>query len=223
VFGAAEVPFRPHQCPNCNNYREEIKRCEGFSQTTPAGPMLAMFSGESQENCPRFEPAVKLDIEKLKENKDISGLINALHSKDSDVYPKAISAIKEIGEPAVEPLVAEMKKDKDSTFRYKAAIILGKIGDQKAVEPLFYTIQIDPVRDVRWHAVDSLGEIGSTEAIEALKQLLDDRDIFIQNAARDALSKIRKKQNCALADIKCPVRYSYPSKVLDQTFFSPYG
>jgi len=193
VFSANEVPFRPHQCPNCNNYREGIKRCEGFSQTTPAGPMLAMFSGESQDDCPQFKPAVKMDLEKLIENKDINGLINALHSKDSQVYPKAISAIKEIGEPAVEPLASAMKKDKDSTFRYKAAIVLGKIGDQKAVEPLLNAIQTDPVRDVRWHAVDSLGEIGGAEATEALRQLLDDRDIFIQNAAREALSKISKK------------------------------
>ncbi len=194
VFFAAEVLFRPHQCPNCNNYRKEIKRCEAFSQSTSAGKMLAMFSGESQEDCPKFEPSIKIDVEKSKEIKDVQGLIKALHSKDNKVSSNASAALEEIGEPAVEPLISELKKDKDPDFRYTVAIILGNIGDSRAVEPLFSTIKTDPVRDVRWHAVDSLEKIGDEGATAALKQLLTDEDSYVQNAAREALEKINAQK-----------------------------
>jgi HEAT repeat protein len=194
VFIAAEVPFRPHQCTTCDNYRKEIKRCEAFSQSTSVGKMYAMFSGESREDCPRYEPATEIDVEKLKEIKDVQGLIKALHKKDYNISSKASVALKEIGESAVEPLISELKRDKDSDFRYKVAIILGNIGDSRAVEPLLNSIKTDPVRDVRWHAVDSLGKIGDAGAAAALEQLLTDTDSYVRSAAKEALEKIRAQK-----------------------------
>lgn len=192
-FCATEVPFRPHKCPNCNNYRREIERCEGFSQSTPTGEMLAMFSGKSQEDCPRFKFAIKIDIEKSKESKDVQELIESLHSKDWTIIAKASEALKIIGEPAIEPLIAALKNDKDPQFRWIVASKLGDIGGSKAVEPLINAIETDPVLDVRWHAVDSLGKIGDKAAISALNQLLNDDAIYIRDAARKALIKINDK------------------------------
>ena len=63
VYSALEVPFRPHQCPNCKNYSREIKRCAAFTKPTPpVGELLAMFSGESQEDCVKFEALPKLNL-----------------------------------------------------------------------------------------------------------------------------------------------------------------
>jgi HEAT repeat protein len=191
---AEEIPFRPHQCANCNFYLKEIERCEAFSRSTAVGKMSAMFSGESREDCSRFEPAIKIDVEKSKELKDVQELIRALHSMDFSLYAKANAALKEIGKPAVEALVSELEKDKDSTFRYRVAIILGNIGDSRAIESLVNSIKTDPVQDVRWHAVDSLGKIGGAGAAGALEQLLADKDIYVQNVAKEALEKIKAKK-----------------------------
>lgn len=57
AFFAREVPFRPHQCPNCESYRNSgSKRCEAFAVSTPpfGTPMHAMFTGESNDNCSKF-------------------------------------------------------------------------------------------------------------------------------------------------------------------------
>jgi len=48
---------------------------------------------------------------------------------------QAAEALKEIGEPAVKPLIEKLKNG-DWKVRIKAVIALGKIRDPQAVEPL---------------------------------------------------------------------------------------
>jgi hypothetical protein len=50
-----QIPFRPAQCPNCANYAESIQRCRAFVTESSPRPLLGIFSGESDEPCPRFE------------------------------------------------------------------------------------------------------------------------------------------------------------------------
>lgn len=194
VYSAPEVPFRPHQCPNCKNYSREINRCAAFTQPTPpAGELLAMFSGESQGDCVRFETSPKLNLQKSIENKDVQGLMQALQHGDSDMQSKASAALIKIGEPAVEPLILALK-DINPKVRWFAVCDLGSIGDARAVEPLSNAITTDPDRDVRWHAVDALGEIGDVRAIGPLRQSLKDEDSYVLEAARGALEKINAKK-----------------------------
>lgn len=195
AYSAPEVPFRPHQCPNCKNYSREIKRCAAFTlPTPPVGGLLAMFAGESQENCARFEPFPKLNVKELEERKDVQGLMKALQHEDTRIWGEASGALIEIGEPAVEPLILALK-DVNPRVRWIAAAALGEIGDARAVEPLVNAITTDPERDVRWHAVDSLGKIGDVRAIGPLTQSLKDKDSFVREAARGALKKIKSKKS----------------------------
>lgn len=54
---AQEIPFRPQQCPKCQNYHSDSNRCEGFTVATPPfGEILAVFSGENWGRCKRFKP-----------------------------------------------------------------------------------------------------------------------------------------------------------------------
>ena len=46
------------------------------------------------------------NIEKLKANQDIKGLIKAIgYTMDAQIHDGAVKALEEIGEPAVEPLI----------------------------------------------------------------------------------------------------------------------
>jgi len=63
----------------------------------------------------------KPDIEKMKERKDVSGLINVLKDVDSDVRLDAALALGEIEEPAVEPLINAFK-DGDLYVRASCSI-----------------------------------------------------------------------------------------------------
>lgn len=69
----------------------------------------------------------KPDIEKMKERKDVSGLINVLKDVDSDVRLDAALALGEIWDKrAVEPLTQALK-DKDESVQKAAKKALDKI------------------------------------------------------------------------------------------------
>ena len=76
------------------------------------------------------------NIEKLKEKRNVKGLIKALgYEKDESVRNAAVDALKEIGDPAVDGLISSLA-DNNSYVRIGAAGALGDIGSPKAVEPL---------------------------------------------------------------------------------------
>jgi HEAT repeat protein len=72
------------------------------------------------------------DVEIMKANKDVEGLIEALKDEDSNVRWRVAYALGEIGDRrAVEPLI-EALKDKDSDVRWQAAEALEKIKAKKS-------------------------------------------------------------------------------------------
>jgi len=75
----------------------------------------------------------KPDIKKMKENKDVDGLIKAL--EDENARMGVAEALAKIGEPAVEPLINAIK-DEDKYVRSFVAIALANIKDERAVKPL---------------------------------------------------------------------------------------
>lgn len=81
------------------------------------------------------------DIKKMKTNKDVEGLIEALKHKDLTVRRQAAEALGELGDDrAVEPLIGALK-DKDTWLRWCAAEALGKIGDERAVKHLIEALK----------------------------------------------------------------------------------
>lgn len=77
----------------------------------------------------------KPNVEKMKKKQDVEGLIKALKHKDGAVQKRAIEALVDIGEPAIDPLIQALKHE-DWRVRDSATETLGKIGDARAVEPL---------------------------------------------------------------------------------------
>jgi HEAT repeat protein len=113
---------------------------------------------------PLFGPP---NIEKLREKRDVDGLLKALVHKDAETRRKAAVALGDLGDAqAVEPLIAALK-DEDERVRMAAAYALGKLGDSRAVEHLLPALKH---RDwfVRQEAAVVLGELGDPRAVRPL-------------------------------------------------------
>jgi HEAT repeat protein len=129
------------------------------------------------------------NVKKLKETRNVQGLILALKNKDPTVQYDAAEALGDLGDNrAVEPLATALKNDEFSGVRWKAAEALSKIG-APAVEPLIRALSHDD-DDVRWKAAIALGEIGDQRAVEPLIILLCDEDRFVKSHAALALGAI---------------------------------
>ncbi len=92
----------------------------------------------------------------------------------------------EIGEAAVEPLVATLGNHGDPGVRRKAAISLGEIGSPEAVGPLRNALN-DTTVYVQTSAVQALGSIGDAVSVEALCVALKEADRGIRHEAALAL------------------------------------
>ena len=134
-----------------------------------------------------YDKIFKPNIEKLKENEDVDGLINALKHKNVDIQEKAVKALGEIGEPAVEPLLQALDEE-DWYVRRAAVMALGEVGGARALTPLIKALK-DNESVVRGAAVEAFGIIGEP-AVEPLLQALDEEDCHVRAAAVRALGEV---------------------------------
>ena len=88
--------------------------------------------------------------------------------KHAWIRKNAITALKKIGTPAVEPLIAALKS-KDKEIKGYAASILGGIKDNRAIEPLIDLLD-DKDSTVRKMASKALKTITGTHMGEDQKQ-----------------------------------------------------
>ncbi len=137
-----------------------------------------------------FDRLFKPNVERLREKKNVKGLIKALRHKDWHVREEAAWALGGIGDArAVEPLIQALM-DEYSVVRKGAAWAFGKIGDKRAVKHLIKALK-DENSDVREKAAEALGKIGDTRAVEHLFQALkDDKDWDVRGKAAEALGEI---------------------------------
>jgi HEAT repeat protein len=108
----------------------------------------------------------------------------------------AAKALREIGEPAVEPLIRALEQDR--YIAMGAAKALGEIGEP-AVEPLIRALENVYFKNVYWSwevregAAIALGDIRDPRAVEVLTQALKDDDEHVREAAKEALEKVKKE------------------------------
>jgi len=133
-----------------------------------------------------FEP----DIEKMKEERDVEGLIKALRdAKDARARSAAAEALAQVGDGrAIEPLAAALK-DKDASVRRQVAEALGKIGGAGAIKPLIAALK-DPDHRARQNAVQAFGAIGDARAVKPLIAALTDPDRDVCGAAAWVLGRV---------------------------------
>ena len=139
-------------------------------------------------------------VRKLRENRDVPGLIRALRKRDPGIQYEAAEALGDIRDPAaVDPLMEALTGDQYTGVRWKAAEALGKIGPP-AVPSLLLALR-NPDEDIRWKAAVTLGEIGDERAIGPLVMLLSDEDRFVRSRAAYALGMIGSPTLAPLSEV----------------------
>ena len=103
---------------------------------------------------------------------------------------EAVSALREIGEPAVPSLIAALAEAADNDQRWYTAIALSRIGEP-AVISLVMAMERNPARDFRKYAAAALGEIGGP-AIDALIDGMASDDRELRGFFSQALCRIGK-------------------------------
>lgn len=106
------------------------------------------------------------NIEKLKANRDVQGLVKALFAasggKAHSICEAVMTALLEINDPrAVDLLVTSLRTGDKPYVRIRAAETLGRLGDQRAIQPL-----IDAFRDKEGYVVDA-----AIDAVSTLKNI----------------------------------------------------
>jgi len=136
---------------------------------------------------PFFRPKPP-DVEAMKREGDIRGLMKAFRHPDTGVQWRAAEALGSLGPDAIHQLIRGLRTRNRAV---KLGIIgaLGEIKDPQAVEPLLREFQ-NPSAEVRWETALALGEIGDTRAISPLVISLHDQDRFVRYGAALALGKL---------------------------------
>ncbi|HYE73450.1 MAG TPA: HEAT repeat domain-containing protein [Blastocatellia bacterium] len=130
--------------------------------------------------------------------------IDNLRVHDRDTIFIAMQRLKEIGEPAVEPLVKAMLNPNETRiFRLRVIDALSYIGSAKAVDPLIQALS-NSDQEICWHAVSALGQIGDERAIPALERVaMTDSSTFevapglyvnLRKEAEEAIQSIKSKE-----------------------------
>ncbi len=118
--------------------------------------------------------------------------VKYLKDLSSDNYDDAADAMKGLvtrGGKVVTPLCDSLTNPQDARLRWRAAEVLGQIGDRRAVEPLIQATK-DQDPDVRAAAARALGNIRDPKAVEPLTAALEDEEPPVQIAAALALGEL---------------------------------
>ncbi len=114
----------------------------------------------------------------------IDAQIENLNSTSHDVREAAITALVEIGKPAVESLLSALEST-NKEVQISAAKSLGRIGDARAIQPLIELLTESFDVDLMFEAAMALSSLDEKEACDELKKL--------KKSSNPIISKLVKK------------------------------
>lgn len=189
------------------------------------GPLIKVLNSKD----PEIRENAAITLGKIKDERAIDPLIKLLTDEEWEVESAATSALVEIGEPAVEPLVFILQdKSGDVFLRMKVIAVLAGIKDERAIQPMIRVLKEEPELqadlgyhlglmdepavepliqllgdddpEVRVRAAEALGRLGDGRAIGALTDALSDKDETVRVFAKMGLESIEaQKKNTLIA------------------------
>jgi HEAT repeat protein len=105
-----------------------------------------------------------------KDSRAIPYLIEGLSDPHFSVRMSSASALVEIGEPSVKPLIEVLNLSADTIAIHLAIESLGKLKEKYAVKPLLKELEDDDWA-TRAFTIDALGEISDKKGIKAIRNL----------------------------------------------------
>ena len=144
--------------------------------------LAAMRLGEMGEKA---NPAIPFLIDILSDTQSVIIKTETKYVASTSPDREALTALVNIGKPAVQPLIAVVK-DKNITVRNNAIEALGEIKDARAVDTLIVSLK-DGNPDIRNNAAEALGKIRDVRAIDSLVAALKDKKSSVQQSANAAI------------------------------------
>jgi len=121
------------------------------------------------------------------EQRKIDRYINEMGVRAKSPARDAFSKmLVQIGTPAVEPLIYNLKNNSDMMIRAYSALTLAEIGDKSAEGPIKSTLR-DKEPEVRARAAEALTKLVSSKAIPDLIEMLKDLDATPRESAQNCL------------------------------------
>ncbi|MCX7914486.1 MAG: HEAT repeat domain-containing protein [Thermodesulfovibrionales bacterium] len=138
----------------------------------------------------------KPNIENMKRNRDVEGLIKALNHKDDRIRFDAICALRDINDGKIkEPFILDLQ-DKNSSICIIAAEVLGNMKERRAIKYLIQLLSNENA-DVRGAAIWALGEIlqeiKDIQVLEHIISVLNDKYINNKELARQIIEDFGKQ------------------------------
>ena len=162
---------------NQGKYNEAIKAYDEAIKIDPKYKWAWANKGGALKSSGKYNESIQAYDEALKIDQNYTFAWNS-----------KVDALVKIGKSAVEPLIQALKYE-NSTVRYKAAVALGELRDNRAVEPLIQALK-DNDSIVRENAAVALGELRDNRAVELLIQALQDQNSSVRLDAAFALGRI---------------------------------
>ncbi|MBN2734462.1 MAG: HEAT repeat domain-containing protein [Methanomicrobiaceae archaeon] len=127
----------------------------------------------------------------LKSSDSICSLIEAMDDNSNKMHNAAVSALANIGEPAVAPLMKSLS-DAKPNIRAGSAAALRVIGVKGAI-PNIVPLLSDESHYVRKEAAKSLGRLGDESVADELCKVINDESRGVRLAAVAALGRVKNK------------------------------
>lgn len=141
------------------------------------------------------------NVQKLKDERDVPGLIKALrYLLKSDVRKAAAEALGSLADPrAVQPLVEALKDDREEVAQAAAQALVAC--GEPAVEPLIKLVMQKKWDGSAWNlrtqavtlACEALGQLNDPRAQNTLRIAAKDANSIVSAAAEQALQKAPKQ------------------------------
>ena len=151
---------------------EAVKALGKIRDARAVKPLNFVLEDENEDQNVREEI-----VEALGEIAAEEAIMSLIAVLNTDLDEKASRVLKEVGKPAVMPLITALNSDNE-TIMWKAATTLEEIGDKRAVEPLI-ALLLDESKDEYdrgYYVATALGRIGDPRAVKPLITLASKHD-----------------------------------------------
>ena len=132
----------------------------------------------------------------ITDEQHLSTLLSRLSNPAKAVRAEATAMLAALGEPAVPACIA-LLQDRDWKVCYRAAEVLGRIGDADAFAPLVAALG-DEKDHVRYIAAKGLGLLCDPRAIAHLGVMQRDENEFVRRSAASSLGRIAGEEAIGL-------------------------
>jgi HEAT repeat protein len=127
----------------------------------------------------------------------VPDLLEAIHTKDSQVIYECLVALQKIGDPAAAPRVAFLLRDLDERVQVAAIETMGLLRHMEALPQLREILNRTGKKGVRRAALRSIAMLPDRANRELLRKYLNDRDGELREAAAEGLGRIQDPEDLA--------------------------